>query len=75
MPDATKLAGYLRIGDRFYVEPEEGDPIPVELTAPGQWGVVHGEMRLPAMRLDTLEHTIIAIHRDVTVRRVTDAVG
>lgn len=63
-------AGALRIGDRFYVEPEEGEPIPVEVTGQGWWGLVHGVMILPVLRLDTHERTTVGIAIGAIVKAV-----
>lgn len=72
-PRDTKLAAALRLGDRFYVEPIDGsNPIPVELIAPGHWGLVNGVMHLPVLRLDTSETTEVEIPYNAPVKRVPD---
>lgn len=71
---ADDSAGRLRIGDRFYVEPADGsERIPVELVGQGRWGLVHGVMILPVLRLDTDEHANVEIAVGAVVKRVPDA--
>lgn len=66
------LVKNLQIGSRFYVEPEEGQKIPVEIIAPGEWGLVHGVAHFPCLRLDTQERVTVAlnIYSDDTVEEI-----
>lgn len=65
----------LRLGDEFYVEHEGADPIPVRFVAPCVWGLVHGVMDMPCLRLDTKEHVTVAINPNATVRMVDQQEG
>lgn len=70
MSGAEVPVSALRSNSEFYVEPEPGVSIPVRIAAPGSWGLVHGVIELPCLRLDTMEYTVVEVHMNDTVRLV-----
>ena len=54
----------LQMGAKFYVEPTEGEKVPVMLNGLASWGLVHGCLDLPCVRLDTDEPVMVSAHLD-----------
>ena len=63
----------VQLGDNLMVETDAGD-VPVVITAPGSWGLVHGQIDMPGRRLDTSETVLVALDiKGGTIHRAAQA--